>query len=163
MKPVQRFVISVIAALAVNWCVGWAYLFLVPSHNWRTQALIAQIVSKVCGLAVGILAWRLTASPDTRLVRYSVTGACCTGFIGFLAGFLGPMIFTPHSNQGPCWASCLPGRSASLPELWGVRFIRCEEDPSLREIRLQQIKEASGMPERSPTGCSMTSGVIRLV
>jgi hypothetical protein len=101
MKPVQRFVISVIAALAANWCVGWAYLFLVPSHNWRTKALIAQIVSKVCGLAVGILAWRLTASPDTRLVRYSVTGACCTGFIGFLAGFLGPMIFTPHSNQGP--------------------------------------------------------------
>jgi hypothetical protein len=101
MKPVQRFVISVIAALAVNWCVGWACLFLVPSQNWRTQALIAQIVSKVCGLAVGILAWRLTASPDTRLIRYSVTGACCTGFIGFLAGFLGPMIFTPHSNQGP--------------------------------------------------------------
>jgi hypothetical protein len=101
VKPVQRAVISVIGALAVNWCVGWAYIFLFPSKDWHSQALIAQIVSKLCGLAAGILAWRLTASSDPRLVRYSITGACCTGFIGFLAGFIGPIIFTPHANQGP--------------------------------------------------------------
>ena len=102
------------------------------SHNWRSQALIGQIVSKLCGLAVGILAWTLTASPDTRLVRYSVTGACCTGFIGFLAGFLGPMIFTPHSNQGPLLGILFTGPFGFVARAQcGGALLRCDRRRSI--------------------------------
>ncbi len=35
------------------------------------------------------------------LVRSMLVGAFVTGGIAFLAGFCGPMVFTPDANQGP--------------------------------------------------------------
>jgi hypothetical protein len=35
------------------------------------------------------------------LLKCILIGALGTGLIGFVAGFIGPLIFTPESNQGP--------------------------------------------------------------
>lgn len=38
-----------------------------------------------------------------------VTTACVIGLIAFLAGFIGPMVFTPGANQGPMLGIFLTG------------------------------------------------------
>ncbi|MDB5335979.1 MAG: drug efflux pump, inner rane subunit, DrrB family [Planctomycetaceae bacterium] len=39
---------------------------------------------------------------ETRIrIRSTMIGAAIVGGIGFLAGFFGPLIFTPNANQGP--------------------------------------------------------------
>ncbi|MDA8098098.1 MAG: hypothetical protein M0042_00565 [Nitrospiraceae bacterium] len=35
------------------------------------------------------------------MIKSIMMGAVVTGSIGFIAGFFGPMIFTPQANQGP--------------------------------------------------------------
>jgi len=34
-------------------------------------------------------------------LAYGVAGAVIIGFPSFLVGFIGPIILTPHANQGP--------------------------------------------------------------
>ena len=36
-----------------------------------------------------------------RVVKFTLFGGIIVGGIGFVAGFVGPIIFTPESNQGP--------------------------------------------------------------
>lgn len=36
-----------------------------------------------------------------RTLTFALVGAASLGFIGFVAGFVGPIIFTPQANQGP--------------------------------------------------------------
>ncbi|MBO9575852.1 MAG: hypothetical protein J7494_08965 [Sphingobium sp.] len=35
------------------------------------------------------------------IMRAALRGGCLLGALGFLGGFLGPMILTPQANQGP--------------------------------------------------------------
>jgi hypothetical protein len=36
-----------------------------------------------------------------RVLKFTLLGGIIVGGIGFVAGFVGPIIFTPESNQGP--------------------------------------------------------------
>jgi hypothetical protein len=36
-----------------------------------------------------------------RVLKFTLLGGIIVGGIGFVAGFVGPIIFTPKSNQGP--------------------------------------------------------------
>jgi hypothetical protein len=36
-----------------------------------------------------------------RVLKFTLLGGIILGGIGFVAGFVGPIIFTPESNQGP--------------------------------------------------------------
>jgi hypothetical protein len=36
-----------------------------------------------------------------RVLKFMVLGGVIVGGIGFVAGFFGPIIFTPEANQGP--------------------------------------------------------------
>ena len=36
-----------------------------------------------------------------QVLRFAALGAAAVGAIGFVAGFVGPMIFMPDANQGP--------------------------------------------------------------
>ena len=36
-----------------------------------------------------------------RTLTFALVGAASLGFIAFVAGFVGPIIFTPEANQGP--------------------------------------------------------------
>jgi uncharacterized membrane protein len=36
-----------------------------------------------------------------KVAAYTICGGAILGFIGFAAGFFGPMIFAPEANQGP--------------------------------------------------------------
>src|SRR4051794_39779269 len=46
-------------------------------------------------------AFRGHISADRVLILFALTGGMIIGSICFIAGFIGPIIFMPHSNQGP--------------------------------------------------------------
>ena len=58
----------------------------------------------VCLLFAGFVAWfvwgKLSVAPD-GLFSNILFGAIVLGSIGFVGGFFGPIILTPHANQGP--------------------------------------------------------------
>ena len=67
--------------------------------------LAATLASLVCALVVGWFTWKKTASVasanSSGMARSIAVGAIIVGTVGFLAGFVGPIIFTPDANQGP--------------------------------------------------------------
>src|SRR5271170_826125 len=101
MKPHIRVIVSVIAWFVVSWCSFWCCLTLLPTPDPITQWRIAQLVSILCGIAAAIYTWIVSASASKDLVRCAVLTAFIVGGITFLAGFIGPIIFYPGSNQGP--------------------------------------------------------------
>lgn len=100
MKSHTRLIVSLIAWLTVSWCVFWC-LALLPAHHPDFQWRIARIAALLCGVAAAAFTWVVSASPSRELIRCVLLGALLTGGIAFLAGFIGPIIFYPRSNQGP--------------------------------------------------------------
>lgn len=60
------------------------------------------IIALTCTGLVGWYTWRITADPELAgLLKAMLLGAIVIGGISFVAGFVGPIIFTPGANQGP--------------------------------------------------------------
>ena len=66
-------------------------------------------------LVIAVLSWFFVASGEGSQLRqsqalpYAARGALLFGLVAFVAGFAGPMIFTPHSNQGPLLGILITG------------------------------------------------------
>lgn len=58
-----------------------------------------------------------------RTLTFALVGAASLGFIGFAAGFVGPIIFRPEANQGPLLGNFYyrPSRLRSWWIDWGGR------------------------------------------
>ena len=63
---------------------------------WLPQSL-AVVIAAMLGYAL----WNQFGSDEHGLLGRMVQGAFFVGGVAFLAGFIGPMIFSPDSNQGP--------------------------------------------------------------
>jgi hypothetical protein len=48
------------------------------------------------------------------LVKSALGGGCLLGGIGFVAGFVGPIMFMPDSNQGPLLGIFITGPGGFL-------------------------------------------------
>jgi hypothetical protein len=49
-----------------------------------------------------------------RLLGYGIAGAVIIGLPSFLAGYIGPVIFTPQSNQGPLLGIFITGPAGAI-------------------------------------------------
>jgi preprotein translocase subunit Sss1 len=49
-----------------------------------------------------------------RVLKGALVGAVIVGGVGFLAGFVGPIIFTPDANQGPLLGIFITGPLGAL-------------------------------------------------
>jgi hypothetical protein len=67
--------------------------------------LAATLASLACALVVAWFTWKRTASiaasNSSGMFASIALGAIIVGAVGFLAGFVGPIILTPDANQGP--------------------------------------------------------------
>lgn len=98
MERASRAVLAVFAfGLAFALTGGLLFSLFAPTapESWRTATGL------VCGLLAGGAAWQATAAAPPGLGRAMIKGAGLFGLIGFLGGFVGPMLFAPDSNQGP--------------------------------------------------------------
>ena len=134
MKSLIRVFVLVIAALATFYFVYWLpFSLILPAagFNW-----IRVLGSLVCAILVASYTWRHTASLSQGLAASIVMGAIVTSTIGFLAGFVGPMIFAPGANQGPLLGIFITGPLGFLAGAvggaiyWTVRRKRTVESVS---------------------------------
>lgn len=94
----MRVAFTGIAAFATFVLVMACMLSFGPAPLAPVRILIAAVVAAL----VAWFAWRTTGSPEfASLVGSIFLGAVVIGGIGFLGGFVGPMIFAPGANQGP--------------------------------------------------------------
>ena len=47
-------------------------------------------------------------------LAYALAGAVLFGFIGFIIGFVGPIVFTPQANQGPLLGIFITGPAGAV-------------------------------------------------
>ena len=70
----------------------------------RGGGLLSLIVGSASLLAA-VLVWWFTARghiPQARTrIAHIFVGAALLGGVSFIAGFVGPIVFMPHANQGP--------------------------------------------------------------
>jgi hypothetical protein len=58
-------------------------------------------ISIVAGLVIAKFIWAMTAFVHPTVASYSFIGAISLGSIGFIGGFIWPLIFSPENNLGP--------------------------------------------------------------
>jgi hypothetical protein len=97
MKSPLRIVCTAIVALATfSFVEIWGQAVAGERFMW-----ISFPVSVVCTVLAARSVWRRRSPAPEGLIGNIVMGALVTGAIGFVAGFVGPMILIPESNQGP--------------------------------------------------------------
>ncbi|HEY5648180.1 MAG TPA: multidrug ABC transporter permease [Nitrospiria bacterium] len=62
---------------------------------------LSGLISLPGGVLAAWFVWRSTAGPSAGLGLSVVGGALIIGGLGFIIGFVGPIIFFPEANQGP--------------------------------------------------------------
>jgi hypothetical protein len=66
-----------------------------------------------------------------RIIRLGCLGGLILGGLGFVAGFFGPIIFTPEANQGPLLGIFITGPGgAVLGFLLGIVYGLFRRPPS---------------------------------
>src|SRR6266403_1710354 len=98
MKVVLRIVVTFVSAVATFYFVYWMGGALVLS---RLAPWVAWLVAIVSAILAARYVWMQTKRTQPGLASATTVGALVTGAFGFVAGFFGPILFTPNSNQGP--------------------------------------------------------------
>jgi predicted Zn-dependent protease len=134
MKLTFRIFVLLIVAPLTYYLIGWAALLLVPGDR---EHWITNIVSLIWALGAGWYVWSRTGYGPTKLVSRISYGAFILGGVGFLAGILGPGIFSPGASQGPLLGIFITGPLGFLLggiggfAYWWIRDKRNEEDVPL--------------------------------
>jgi hypothetical protein len=97
--PVIRLVIAVIATCVAYFVMLWLVTPLFFDAGIPARARI--LPSLVGAIGAGFLAWLLAGKLPQEAAAAMGTGALIGSAVGFIGGFIGPMLFSPDSNQGP--------------------------------------------------------------
>jgi hypothetical protein len=97
-------ILRILAALIALPFTAYAALALLAFLRARPGAIFSLIVGAPSLMAALLLWWFVLrghiAQARTRMAHIFV-GAALVGGISFIAGFVGPIVFMPQSNQGP--------------------------------------------------------------
>lgn len=99
MKQTFRVLVLLVVVPSTYYFIFWVPFSLIPvppGLRW-----INSTVALLCAIAVGWYVWSKTGLAPDKLISSVLYGAIVLGGVGFFAGFLGPIIFTPDANQGP--------------------------------------------------------------
>ena len=103
MKRVLRGLITFISGVAAFYSAIYFVSFI--DGKWLVSIQLPVWISLVIAVGacaiVGRYVWTRTASVQSGIATSIIMGALITGGIGFVAGFVGPMIFAPDNNLGP--------------------------------------------------------------
>ncbi|MBN7813911.1 hypothetical protein [Algoriphagus pacificus] len=109
MNKFARAVITVFTFLGSYYFSYWLIVILLAvlfgeEFDLKWGTILINVVSLALAVYLAKIVWSkniLTKNSTIPLGKYILTGAIAVGITGFLIGFIGPMIFTPDSNQGP--------------------------------------------------------------
>ena len=99
MKPETRIVLAILLGLVVDL---YSHLFFFPLLG-KAQAnpLLRYVISISTVVFVGIIVWKVTANLTKEHSISVIKGGLIGGITGVLIGFIGPILLTPNSPQGP--------------------------------------------------------------
>lgn len=94
---------------------GLLSLVLPPGPATVIGSLVAGVAGAGCGVLARRQLLRRRATGASPGLGWAVAqGALLLGAIGFVAGFFGPMIFTPGANQGPMLGIFITGPGGAV-------------------------------------------------
>jgi hypothetical protein len=99
VNTVLRGVLSVVTAVATFYFAVWTVGALLSGLG--LPFLLAPLVAALLAALAARQVWRRAQLARGGPLSYAATGAAVTGALGFCAGFFGPMLLSPESNQGP--------------------------------------------------------------
>ena len=117
MKKILRTILSVITFVSVFFftkLVVIATLNILPFNT-----LLSQLIALVLAFISAVFIWKKTVQIQDNFAKYCLTGGIIIGSIGFLGGFIGPMIFRPDANLGPLLGIFFTGPIGFLMGLLG--------------------------------------------
>ena len=109
MRTILRLGVTVIATVMswyfIFWIAAGLLAAILPRHQpGPITVTLAIAIATVCAAALARAVWRITgagAGTSPGLAGAMLRGALIVGVIGFIAGFIGPIVFTPGASQGP--------------------------------------------------------------
>ena len=75
---------------------------------------LSTLLGLIAGIFAGAALWRELAAPRRGSIAAAGVGGLVGGGIGFVAGFLGPLVFAPDANQGPLLGLLITGPAGVL-------------------------------------------------
>ena len=108
MAPVRR------AALAAMVFLGTYYVTAIPALMFFGVDGPTLLIPFVVSVVAARYAWMRADSLPKHVAACTFSGALLFGAIGFVAGFLGPLIFMPEANQGPLLGIFVTGPAGVL-------------------------------------------------
>jgi len=101
MKLILR-ILAVLIVVPATYCfLFWFPFSLLLVLLGKHGLLIANIISLLCAIVVGVIVWSKLRSVPQGFNSNILIGAVIFGAIGFSIGFFGPIFFAPQANQGP--------------------------------------------------------------
>jgi hypothetical protein len=134
MRGLLHRSVALVAGIATFYFVG---LFGAAILSIVLSAVVSALLAFLGSATGGVLVARyVSKSPDLlskaqgpngarvpSLLRSAATGAVLLGGIGFCAGFLGPMVLWPESNQGPLLGIFVTGPlGVVVGAVWGYVY-----------------------------------------
>ncbi|MEN2283393.1 hypothetical protein AAGF08_14705 [Algoriphagus sp. SE2] len=109
MNKLLRIVITLLAFLGAFYFSNWILVILVSvTFGIETFPTWINILQSIISFGLALFLAKTVWSKNTfsknsshSLGKYVLTGMISLGIIGFLIGFIGPLIFMPDANQGP--------------------------------------------------------------
>lgn len=106
-----RLFLAVITFALTFWLVA---SLAFPLLAFGTPQAFRITIGLACAALVTVPVWRASADPTPGLGRSMLKGAGLLGGIGFLGGYVGPMVFAPDANQGPLLGIFITGPAGFL-------------------------------------------------
>jgi len=98
MTNLLRLLMALVTGFVLYFFAFWISAGLLPDESplWINNA-----IAMICAAAAAWIVWSNKSAKGGGTLSRIATHALVGGAIGFAAGFFGPLIFTPESNQGP--------------------------------------------------------------
>lgn len=119
MKTLTRIILTFLSFFASSLFIYWVPFSFIPLPGADKILDIPLILSLLIALTIGFFVWKQTGKISNGLFTHIIMGGIITGSIGFITGFIGPMIFSPSSNQGPLLGLFITGPIGFLIGLIG--------------------------------------------
>ena len=98
MSGFVKGVFTTLVFLAVYFFSYWMVFAQIVPASKQWMATWAAFLSAA---AAAVWVWRKVGTAARSILQTTLQWAVVIGAVGFCAGFFGPIIFTPQSNQGP--------------------------------------------------------------
>ena len=115
MKTTTRSAFSIGGMVLCYILVYFPLMFLAQS----LEKEIHQILALLIALLMGVFLWFITRNVSEEFGKKVMLTALVVGVIGFLPGFIGPILINPDANQGPLLGIFITGPLSLLLGLIG--------------------------------------------